>query len=71
MSVWGLVHKMRYLIIMKLTEAGASAVETAVTPEEANLTIPERRWLIYLSGGMSSQIRKAGKGRYYVRLTEP
>jgi len=62
-----LVYKMRYLIIEKLKEAGAFSFETAVTPEEANLTIPECRWLTYLSGGMVSRIRKTRKGQYYVR----
>lgn len=58
---------MRYLIIEKFKEVGASSAETAVTPEEANLTVPECRWLVYLAGGMTSQIRKTRKGRYFVR----
>ena len=63
----GYAYKMQYLIVIKLTEAGAFSAKTAVTPEEANLTIPECRWLSYLTGGISSRIRKTERGRYYIR----
>ena len=63
----GTVHKMRYLIVEKLKKAGACSAKTAVTPEEADLTFSESRWLRYLTGGISSKIRKTKNGRYYVR----
>lgn len=63
---WGLVHRIRYLVEKKLTESNASSPETAVTADEAELTITERRWLLYLAGGMS-RIKKTEDDRYYLR----
>lgn len=63
---WGLVHKIRYLVEKKLIESNASSPETAVTPDEADLTAAERQWLIYLAGGLS-RIKKTEDDRYYLR----
>lgn len=63
----GLAQKFEYAIERKLAEANAFSVESAVTPDEADLTLVERRWLIYLSGGMASRIRKTRDRRYYLR----
>ena len=65
----GIVEKVRLSIIDKLTSAGASSRENAVTPDEANLTLSERRWLIYVVGGMTSKVRKTADYRYYLRKT--
>ena len=63
----GLAEMMRYSILNKLSKSGASSMKTAVTPEKAGLTASEQGWLIYLSGGMTSQIRKTKDSKYYVR----
>jgi hypothetical protein len=65
----GVVEKLRLSITRKLAEAGASSQENAVTPDEADLTLSEREWLIYLAGGMTSRIRKTSDDRYYLRKT--
>jgi hypothetical protein len=59
-------QKMRYLILNKLTEVGATSEDNAVTPDDADLTLPERGWLNYLAGGLISRIRKTSDGRYYL-----
>jgi len=43
--------------------------ENAATPDEANLTLSERRWLIYVVDGMTSKTRKTPDYRYYLRRT--
>ena len=63
----GAVYRNRYYITHKLEKAGASSIKTAVTPDEAKLTFPERGWLMYLTGGMTSIIRKTEDHRYYLR----
>jgi len=63
---WSLIHKVRYIVEKKLAESQASSPDTAVTPDEAELTITECRWLIYLAGGLS-RIRKTQDDRYYLR----
>ena len=65
----GVVEKVRLSIIDKLTSVGASSEENAVTPDEADLTLLEREWLIYIVGGMTSRIRKTPDYRYYLRRT--
>jgi len=57
---------MRYMIVSKLTEAGAISEENAIAPDDAHLTLPERGWLRYLAGGLMSRIRKTRDGRYYL-----
>ncbi|MCW4021040.1 MAG: hypothetical protein NWF14_07440 [Candidatus Bathyarchaeota archaeon] len=66
MSVYGLIAKMRFTIISKLKAVGAVSVETAVTPEEADLNLEEIRWLPYLAGGALSTIKRTENGRYYI-----
>ncbi|OYT50092.1 hypothetical protein B6U79_00395 [Candidatus Bathyarchaeota archaeon ex4484_231] len=66
LSVYGAIAKMRFAIIDKLKRAGAVSPETAVTPEEADLSLEEIRWLKYLAGGSLSTIKKTENGRYYV-----
>ena len=65
----GLAFKMRWLIEGKLSEVNALTIETAVTTDEAGLNFSEVNWLLYLTGGMSSKIRKTESGRYYLRGT--
>ena len=66
----GLVFKMRWSIEEKLSSANALTAETAVTADEAGLSFSECNWLLYLTGGMTSKIRKTAGGRYYLRGTE-
>ena len=61
---------MRRLIEEKLSKVEAFNVETAVTADEAGLSYSEVNWLLYLTGGMTSKIRKTGNGRYYLRGTK-
>jgi hypothetical protein len=61
---------MRWSIEEKLTKVNALTFETAVTTDEAGLSFSECNWLLYLSGGMASKIRKTVGGRYYLRKTE-
>jgi len=58
---------MRWSIEEKLSRANASTFETAVTADEAGLSFSECNWLLYLTGGMTSKIRKTAGGRYYLR----
>ena len=67
---WGLSFKMRRLIEEKLSRVNAFTVETAVTADEAGLSYSEVNWLLYLTGGMTSKIRKTESGRYYLRGTK-
>ncbi len=67
MAAMGIVYRVRYSVEHKLTKANASSVKTAVTPDNADLTLLEREWLTYLTGGMTSQIRKTSDNRYYLR----
>ena len=66
----GLVFKMRWTIEEKLSRVNALTVETAVTADEAGLSLSECNWLLYLTGGMTSKIRKTVGGRYYLRGTK-
>ena len=59
-------QRMRYMILNKLTEAGAISEKNAVTPDDVDLSPPERGWLKYLAGGLISRIRKTRDGRYYL-----
>jgi len=61
---------MRRLIEEKLSKVNAFTVETAVTADEAGLSFSEVNWLLYLTGGMTSKIRKTESGRYYLRGTK-
>lgn len=61
---------MRRLIEEKLSKVNAFTVETAVTADEAGLSYSEVNWLLYLTGGMTSKIRKTESGRYYLRGTK-
>jgi hypothetical protein len=61
---------MRRLIEEKLSRVNAFTVETAVTADEAGLSYSEVNWLLYLTGGMTSKIRKTESGRYYLRGTK-
>jgi len=63
----GAAQKFRYLIEEKLARCNASSPETAVTPDEADFTFSERSWLLYLTGGATSKIRKTLDHRYYLR----
>jgi hypothetical protein len=65
----GFASKIKYLVEKKLLIANASSIDTAVTPDEAKLDFSESQWLMYLSGGMSSNIRKTLDNRYYLRKT--
>jgi len=60
---------MRWTIEEKLSEVNALTVETAVTTDEAGFNFSECNWLLYLTGGMTSKIRKTAGGRYYLRGT--
>ena len=66
---WGLAFKMRHLIEEKLSKVNAFTVETAVSADEAGLSFSECNWLLYVTGGMTSKIRKTAGGRYYLRGT--
>ena len=61
---------MRWLIEGKLSEVNALTTDTAVTADEAGLSFSEVNWLLYLTGGMGSKIRKTENGRYYLRGTK-
>ena len=63
----GLVQRIKFSIMKKLTQASAISQETAVTPEEAGLTLSERGWLLYFTGERVSKIRKTTDARYYLR----
>jgi len=63
----GEAQRFRYLVEEKLAKRNASSPETAVTADEADFTFPERSWLLYLTGGATSKIRKTVDHRYYLR----
>ena len=65
LRVSGIAAKMRFSIRRKLRNAGAVSKETAVTPDEAELSPGEIQWLKYLGGGIFSIIKKTDDGRYY------
>ena len=50
----------------KLVDAGATSLPRAVTPEESNLDVQERNWLVYIAGGLFSGVKKTKDKRYYV-----
>ena len=62
--------KKRWSIEEKLVRVNALNVKTAATAEEADLSFSERSWLLYLTGGMTSKIRKTVGNRYYLRETK-
>ena len=62
-----LVQRIRCSIESKLAEANDPSAETAVTPDEAELTLSERNWLTYFAGGITSRIGKTKDYRYYLR----
>lgn len=63
----GEAERFRYLVEGKLAKCNASSPETAVTADEADFTFSERSWLLYLTGGATSKIRKTFDHRYYLR----
>jgi len=63
----GEAERFRYLVEGKLAKCNASSPETAVTADEADFTFSERSWLLYLTGGATSKIRKTVDHRYYLR----
>ena len=63
----GEAQRFRYLLEEKLAKCNASSPETAVTADEADFTFSERSWLLYLTGGATSKIRKTIDHRYYLR----
>ena len=65
----GLVFKIKWSIEEKLAKVKALTLEKAVTADEAGLSFSESNWLLYLAGGMTSNIRKTAGGRYYLRGT--
>lgn len=66
MSLSGFQHVMRFRIVSKLKEAGAILKGKAVTVEEADLDMQERRWLRYFAGAFLGRIKKTKDRRYYV-----
>lgn len=58
LALSGLQFKMRYRIICKLEEAGATSREKAVAIEDAGLDIQEQRWLRYFAGAFLGRIKK-------------
>ena len=65
-AIYGTSAKMMYTIVSKLKRAEALSPVKAVTPEEAELDLPQVLWLRYLAGGTLSKIKKTRDGRYYV-----
>ena len=65
-----MAFKMRWLIEGKLSEVNALTIDTAVTADEAGLSFSEVNWLLYLTGGMASKIRKTPGGLYFLRGTK-
>ena len=63
----GEAQRFRYFVEGKLAKCNASSPETAVTADEADFTFSERSWLLYLTGGATSKIRKTVDHRYYLR----
>ena len=66
MAVSGFQFVMRYRIIYKFEEAGATSKEKAVTIEEAELDLQEQQWLSYFAGGFLSEVKKTEDKRYYI-----
>ena len=66
MALTGLQFRVRYKIISKLMEAGATSKEKAVTVEEAGLDSREQNWLTYLAGAFLGRIKKTKDQRYYI-----
>jgi len=66
MSLTGLQFRIRYKIISKLKEAGATSKENAVTVQEAGLDSREQNWLTYLAGAFLDKIKKTKDQRYYI-----
>jgi hypothetical protein len=42
----------------KLTAAGATSIERAVTVQEAHLDMQEQNWLNYFAGGLFAMVKK-------------
>lgn len=57
---------MRYRIISKLKNVGATSRENAVTVVEAKLNSQEQNWLPYFAGAFLGEIKKTDDKRYYV-----
>ena len=57
---------MRYRIVSKLKEVGATSREKAVTIEKAGFNLQERNWLNYVAGGFS-KVKKTKNKRYYIQ----
>jgi len=49
----------------KLTAAGATSIERAVTVQEAHLDMQEQNWLNYIAGGLFARVKKTQDKRYY------
>ena len=66
MALYGLQHKMRFRILLKIEKAGGTSIDKAVTAEEADLDLQEQGWLRYFAGGLFETIKKTGDQRYYI-----
>ncbi len=53
-------------LVRKLTKAGATSIEKAVTLEEAMFDEQEQYWLDYFVGVFLGKIKKTKANRYYV-----
>ena len=58
---------MRYRIVSKIENAGATSKEKAVTIEEADLDLQEQEWLDYFAGVFLGEVKKIEDKRYYIR----
>lgn len=67
MSLSGFKFKMHYKIIYKLTKAGATSEDNAVTMQEAELDLQEQMWLDYFDGVFLGRVKKTDDQRYYVQ----
>ena len=65
MSLSGFQFKMHYKIIHKLSKAGATSKDSAVTIGEADLDNQEQMWLDYFAGAFLGRIKKTEDHRYY------
>ena len=66
LAISGFHFKMRYRIISKIREAGATSIEKAVTSEEAGFNMEEQQWLDYFAGVFLGRVKKTKDKRYYI-----
>lgn len=64
----GVLYGLEMSIRAKLIAIGATSSETAVTGQQADLSMQETNWMDYIAGGMFATIKKTRNRQFYVAI---